>query len=68
MKILLEIKEEKVAFVMELLNNFKFVRVKPLSDEKAKLIEDLKDAVEEVKLIKEGKKKGVELNTFLGEL
>jgi len=35
MKVLLDIKDNKADFVMELLENFSFVKAKTLSDEKA---------------------------------
>ncbi len=57
MKVLLEIKDAKAPFVMELLQSLSFVKVKPLSPFKAKVIEDIKEAVEEMKLIKKGKLK-----------
>lgn len=68
MKILLEIQDEKVAFVMELLRNFKFVKVKPLSPYKAEILEGLRDAVEEVNQVKAGQKKAQPLSEFLNEL
>ena len=68
MKVLLDIKDEKAAFIMELLNNFKFVKAKPLTPYKAEVLEGLKEAVEEVNQIKTGKKKSKPLNEFLNEL
>ncbi len=57
MKVLLDIKDSKASFVMELLHSLSFVKAKPLSIHKAKILEDVKEAVEEMKLIKEGKLK-----------
>lgn len=68
MKILLDIKDDKVAFIMELLNNFKFVKAKPLTPYKAEVLENLKEAVEEMKLIKEGNLKGIPAKDLLDEL
>ncbi len=68
MKVLLDIKDSKVAFVMELLNSLNFVKVKPISDEKAELMSDIKDAVEELNLIKQGKLKGIPAKDLLNEL
>jgi len=68
MKILLDIKDEKAAFVIELLKNFKFVKVKPLTPYKAEVLEGLKEAVEEINQIKTGKKKAIPLSVFLDEL
>ncbi len=68
MKVLLDIKDDKAAFIMELLNNFKFVKAKPLTPYKAEVLEGLKEAVEEVNQIKAGKKKAQPLSEFLNEL
>lgn len=68
MKVILDIKDSKVAFVMELLNSLNFVNVKPLSDDKAELMENIKEAVEELKLIKQGKLKGIPAKDLLDEL
>jgi hypothetical protein len=58
MKLLLEVKDSKPAFLMELLNSLSFVKTKPLTDYKAKVLADLKEAVDEMKLINEGKLSG----------
>jgi len=68
MKVLLEIKENKVQFVMELLNSLNFVKVQPLSAEKAELITDVREAVEELKLVRQGKLKGIPAKELLDEL
>jgi hypothetical protein len=68
MKILLDIKDDKAAFIIELLSNFKFVKAKPLTPYKAEVLEGLKEAVEEVNQIKDGKKKAQLLSDFLDEL
>lgn len=68
MKLLLDIKDNKAAFIMELLNNFKFVKAKPLTPYKSEVLEDIREAVEEMKLIKEGKLKGTHINDLLDEL
>jgi len=68
MKVLLDIKDSKVSFVMELLNSLNFVKVKPLSDEKAELMSNIKEAVEELNLIKQGKLKGIPAKDLLNEL
>ena len=57
MKVLLDIKDAKSAFIMELLNSFSFVKTKPLTPYKADVLEGLLEAVESMKLIKEGKLK-----------
>ncbi len=68
MKILLDIKDNKASFTMELLQSLPFVKAKPLSPYKAKVLEDLSEAVEEVKLIKKGKLKGTPAKELLNEL
>ena len=68
MKILLDIQDSKAGFVLELLKNFKFVKAKPLSPYKAELLEGLKDAVDEMTLIKKGELKGIPAKNLLDEL
>ncbi len=68
MKILLDIKDSKAAFILELLNNFTFVKAKPLTPYKAGVLEGLKDAVNEMKQIKQGKLKGTSAKDLLDEL
>jgi hypothetical protein len=68
MKLILDIKDDKAAFIIELLSNFKFVKAKPLTPYKADVLEGLKEAVEEVNQIKAGKKKAQPLSEFLNEL
>jgi hypothetical protein len=68
MKVLVDIRDSKAAFVMELLNSFSFVKTKPLSNEKALLLGEIKEAVENVKLAKQGKLKAKPLNELLDEL
>jgi hypothetical protein len=68
MKVLLDIKENKAQFVMELLRSLSFVKAKPLTETKALLMEELHEAVEEMKLIRSGKKKARNAEDFLNEL
>ena len=68
MKVLLDIKDSKVPFLMELLESLSFVKAKPISTYKAEVLANLKDAVEELNLIKEGKLKGRNAEELLNEL
>ena len=68
MKLLLEIKDNKAAFFMELLKNFPYVKAKPISDEKGLLIEEMKEAVENLKLVRQGKLKARPAKELLDEL
>lgn len=68
MKVILEIKDNKAPFVLELLNNLSFVKIKPISEEKAELMTDLREAVEELKLIRKGELRGISAKELLHEL
>ena len=68
MKVLLDIKDNKASFVMEVLRNFPFVKTNTLTPAKALLMEELKEAVEEVNKIKAGKRKARNAEDFLNEL
>jgi len=67
--VLLDIKDNKADFVMELLRTLSsYVKAKPITDSKAQVMEDIKEAVEEMKKIKSGKKKARNAEDFLNEL
>jgi aspartate ammonia-lyase len=69
MKILLEIKDNKAEFFMELLRSLSFVKkATTISNEKAQQIEDIKEAVEELKVVKEGKIKARNVDDLINEL
>lgn len=68
MKVLLDIKDNKAAFVLEVLRNFPFVKTNTLTPAKALLMEELKEAVKEVNKIKAGKKQSRNAEDFLNEL
>ncbi len=68
MKVLLDVKESKALFLMELLNNFSFVKVEPITDEKALLLHELKEAVNTVNLVKKGKLSARPVKQLLNEL
>jgi hypothetical protein len=54
-KILLDIKDDKALFFLELLRNFPFVKAKSLSPANAQFLYELQSSVEEVNLAREGK-------------
>ncbi|MCL2709641.1 MAG: hypothetical protein FWE95_02075 [Planctomycetaceae bacterium] len=54
MKAVLDIKDSKASFVMELLGNFSFVKVQPISGGKALLLSEIKEAVDIVNQVKNG--------------
>jgi hypothetical protein len=68
MKIILDVKDNKASFMLEVLKNFKDVKARPLTNYKADILEGIKEAVEEVKLIKQGKLKGIPAKDLLNEL
>ena len=68
MKVLLEIKDNKAESLLEVLKSLSYVKVRPLTDAKAKTLGDIKKAVEELKMIKEGKLTGITLQDLLNEL
>ncbi len=68
MKILVDVRDDKATFFMEILRNFRFVKAKPITSEKARILKGLSDAVEEVKLHKQGKIKLKTARELLDEL
>ncbi len=69
MKVLLEIKDEKAAFFMEILKNFNFViKAQPLSAYKAEVLEGMKDSIMQVNLAKQGKIKLKPARKLLDEI
>ncbi|MEX2590763.1 MAG: hypothetical protein WD334_11215 [Chitinophagales bacterium] len=69
MKILLDIKDSKAAFFIELLKNFSFVKkATPLSDPKVELMEDIREAVEELKLVRAGKLQARDAEDLIKEI
>jgi len=68
MKVLLDIKDNKATFFMELLKSFSYVKAQPLTPEKAQLIKEIKGSVEEVTLARQGKLKLQSAKEFLHEL
>ena len=68
MKLILEIKDEKAAFIVELLKNFSFVKAKPLTPYKSEVLEGIKEAVDQVNLAKQGKIKLKPARALLDEL
>jgi hypothetical protein len=68
MKVLLDIKESKAAFIMELLNSFSYIKAKPLTPYKARVLEELQESVESMKMVKQGKLKPRLAKDLLNEL
>ncbi|ACE06607.1 hypothetical protein Aasi_1293 [Candidatus Amoebophilus asiaticus 5a2] len=68
MKILLDIPDNQASSLIDVLRSISHVRVKPLTDAKALLMEEIKEAVDEIQLIKTGAKKARNAEDFLNEL
>ncbi|HLG34667.1 MAG TPA: hypothetical protein VI757_07260 [Bacteroidia bacterium] len=68
MKLLLDIKDSKAQNLIGLLKDLSYVKTKTLSPVKARFLEELKEAVEELNLVKAGKKKARNAEDLLNEL
>ncbi len=68
MKVMLDIKDNKADFVMELLRSLSFVKAEPISPTKAQFFKELKASVKEVVLAKQGKLKLKTSEQLLNEL
>jgi hypothetical protein len=72
MKLVIDVKDSKAELFLEFLKTLTYVKVKPApaeeSDEKAAIIASVKQAVEEMKLVKAGKLKGRPVQDLLDEL
>ncbi len=68
MKVILDIEDSKALYLMEVLKGLTFVKTQTISNEKAELISNIKNAVDELNLIKEGKLKGIPVKQLLNEL
>jgi len=64
MKILLEIPDNKAISFMDVINSISYVKAKPITEVKVRLLSEMKDAIDEINLIKKGKKTHVMLKTF----
>jgi len=68
MKLLVEIKDNKAEFIIELLKSFSYVKTKTITPHKAQVLEELKEAVDNMNLVKEGKLKARPAKDLLNEL
>lgn len=65
MKVLLDIPDNRAASLMDVLKSISYLKAKTITDAKALLLVELKEAIEEMKLIKAGKKKANNAEDFL---
>jgi hypothetical protein len=68
MKLLLEIKDSKALHLLEILKSIPYVKTTMISDEKALLIKEIKEAVAELNQAKAGKLKARPARELLDEL
>ncbi len=68
MRVLLEIKDDKALHLIEVLKSIPYVKTISVSNEKASLIEEIKEAVENINLVKEGKIKAKSARELLNEI
>lgn len=67
MKVLLDIQDSKASSLMDVLNSLPYVKTQKLTSKKL-LVEEIKESVNELKLIRSGKKKARNAEAFLNEL
>ena len=68
MKVLLDIQDDKAQPLSEVLSGLSYVKTRPLTEEKAQLMSQIKEAVENLKLVREGKLKAQPAKDLLDEL
>ena len=68
MKVLLDIKDNKAIHLLEVLKGLSYVKATTISNEKALLMEEIKEAVENLTLVKQGKLKARPAKDLLNEI
>ena len=68
MKVLLDIKDSKALHLLEVLKSLPYVKTKQLTEEKAQLMSEIREAVENLQLVREGKLKARPAKDLLNEL
>jgi len=68
MKFVLDVKESKAAALLALLNDLPYVKIKPLTLYKAKIMEDIRESVDEMNLVLSGKMEARDAGELLNEL
>ena len=68
MRVLLDIKDNQAMHLMEVLKSLPYVKAKTISNEKALLMEEIKEAVENLALVRQGKLKARPAQDLLNEL
>jgi hypothetical protein len=68
MKLLLDVKDSRAEKFLTMLHGLDYVQVRQLTPAHARFLSELKEAVDELNLVKAGKKKARSLDEFLHEL
>ncbi len=68
MKVILDIQDNKASQLLKALKTLPYVKMQQITDEKAELITEITEAVEELKLVLTGKKEARNAEDFLNEL
>ena len=68
MRVTLDIQDHMAAPLMEVLNSLPYVKTKPISDKNAKLLGEMKEAIQELTLIRQGKLPGITAKQLFDEL
>lgn len=68
MKVLLDIKDGQAVHLMEVLKSLPYVKAKQLTEAKAQLLSEIREAVEEIRYIREGKKQAHSAEDFINDL
>jgi hypothetical protein len=68
MKILLDIKDNKALYLLEVLKGLSYVKTKQLTDVNAQFLQEFKESVDEIKSTKKSKTDLKSFDSFLDEL
>ncbi len=73
MQLSVNVPDEKVSFFLELIKNLRFVKIEPVTVQEEEvtaeqLKAEIKEAVNEMKLVRQGKKKSRPIEDLLNEL
>ena len=68
MRVLLDIKDNMALHLLEVLKSLPYVKTKTITSEKALLIEEIKEAVENLQLVRQGKMKARPAKDLLNEI
>ncbi|MBL0047647.1 MAG: hypothetical protein IPP32_06055 [Bacteroidetes bacterium] len=64
MRVLLDIKDNKAMHLLEVLKGLPYVKTTTISEEKGLLMDEIKEAVENLKLVRQGKLKSKACKRF----